>query len=52
MGWDCGLAQTGAEAKQSINAEWIYPPVDDAQTILKLADSRITWPTEAVDAVS
>ncbi len=51
MGWDREVAQTGAEAKQlkqSINTEWIYPPVDDAPAILKLADHRITWPTEAV----
>jgi NADH dehydrogenase len=55
MGWDREIAQTGAEAKQlkrSINSEWIYPPVDDAQAILKLADYRITWPTEAVETVS
>ncbi|GAY07287.1 NAD(P)/FAD-dependent oxidoreductase [Pseudonocardia sp. N23] len=55
LGWDRRVAQKGPEAKQlkhSINSEWIYPPVDDAQAILKLADFRTTWPTEAVDAVS
>jgi NADH dehydrogenase len=55
LGWDREIAQTGAEAKQlkqSINADWIYPPVDDAAAILALADHRITWPTEAVDATA
>ncbi len=50
-GWDRRIARTGAEAKQlkaSINTEWIYPPVDDAETILRLADHRATWETEAV----
>lgn len=49
-GWDRRVARTGADAKQlkrSINTEWIYPPVDDAQQILTLADHRTTWPTEA-----
>ncbi|ODU04892.1 MAG: dehydrogenase [Pseudonocardia sp. SCN 72-86] len=53
LGWDREIAQTGAEAKElkkSINADWIYPPVDDATAILALADHHITWPTEAVDA--
>ncbi|MBN9108197.1 MAG: FAD-dependent oxidoreductase [Pseudonocardia sp.] len=53
LGWDREIAQTGVEAKQlkkSINADWIYPPVDDAAAILALADHHITWPTEAVDA--
>lgn len=53
LGWDREIAQTGAEAKQlkqSINSEWIYPPVDDADEIFRLADHRITWPTETVDA--
>ncbi|BBG00105.1 MULTISPECIES: NAD(P)/FAD-dependent oxidoreductase [Pseudonocardia] len=50
-GWDRTVALTGAEAttlKHTINSEWIYPPVDDAQAILALADHRTTWPTEAV----
>lgn len=53
LGWDREIAQTGTEAKElkkSINADWIYPPVDDAAAILTLADHHITWPTEAVDA--
>lgn len=53
LGWDRRVAQTGTEAKQlkqSINSEWIYPPVDDADEILRLADHRITWPTETVDS--
>ncbi len=47
-GWDRQVAQTGAEAKQlkgSINTEWIYPPVDDAELILSHADYHTTWPT-------
>jgi NADH:ubiquinone reductase (H+-translocating) len=55
LGRDREIAQTGAEAKQlkqTINSEWIYPPVDDAQAILKLADHRITWPAEAVETPS
>jgi hypothetical protein len=35
VGWDRNVAQTRAEAKdleRKINAEWIYPPVDDAAT--------------------
>lgn len=47
-GWDRQVVQTGAEAKQlkgSINSEWIYPPVDDAELILSHADYHTTWPT-------
>lgn len=36
-GWDRAVQQTGADAKQlkrTINGEWIYPPVDDAELIL------------------
>lgn len=50
-GWDRTVALTGEEAKalkRSINAEWIYPPVDDAATILDHADHRTTWPTATV----
>ena len=50
-GWDRTVAQIRAEAKslkQSINGEWIYPPVDDATTILDHADHRTTWPTATV----
>ncbi|MBW0114295.1 NAD(P)/FAD-dependent oxidoreductase [Pseudonocardia abyssalis] len=51
-GWDRTVAQTGAEAKKlkhTINSEWIYPPFDDAATILDLADHRTTWPFETVE---
>lgn len=51
LGWDREVAQTGAEAKktkQTVNSEWIYPPVDDALAILELADHRTTWPTGSV----
>lgn len=54
-GWDRTVAQTGAEAKKlkhTINSEWIYPPVDDAETILDLADHRTTWPFETVEATA
>jgi NADH dehydrogenase len=47
-GWDRTVVQTGADAKnlkRKINAEWIYPPVDDAATILRHADHRTTRPT-------
>ena len=52
-GWDRTVQQTREEAeslKRSINAEWIYPPVDDAETIVRHADHRTTWPTAAVSA--
>lgn len=51
VGWDRTVQQTREEAKglkRSINGEWIYPPVDDAETILRHADHRTTWPTAAV----
>jgi NADH:ubiquinone reductase (H+-translocating) len=50
-GWERTVARTGEEAKalkRSINAEWIYPPVDDADLILRHADHRTTWPTATV----
>jgi NADH:quinone reductase (non-electrogenic) len=50
-GWDRTVAQTREEAKtlkRSINGDWIYPPVDDAKTILDHADHRTTWPTGTV----
>jgi NADH dehydrogenase len=50
-GWDRAVQQTRQEAKslkRSINAEWIYPPVDDAATIVLHADHRTTWPTAAL----
>ena len=50
-GWDREVAQTGPPAKdlkRSINADWIYPPLDDADTIISHADHRTTWPTASV----
>jgi NADH dehydrogenase len=50
-GWDREVQMTGNEAKtlkQQINAEWIYPPVDDAEAILKYADYHQTWPTAEI----
>ena len=47
-GWDRTEQMTRGEAKElkrKINGEWIYPPVDDATTILDHADWRTTWPT-------
>ncbi|MEV0847781.1 FAD-dependent oxidoreductase [Streptomyces sp. NPDC049954] len=48
-GWDRVVQLTGQDAKQlkqQINTEWIYPPVDDAEAILGLADHRTIWPTD------
>lgn len=53
MGWDRVVQQSGADAKQlkqNINTAWIYPPVDDAETILRQADHRITWSVDDVAA--
>ncbi len=50
-GWDRAVQQTRHEAKslkRSINGEWIYPPVDDAATIVLHADHRTTWPTASL----
>jgi len=47
-GWDREVQMTGKEAKvlkQQINAEWIYPPLDDAEAILEQADYHQTWPS-------
>lgn len=49
-GWDRKITKTGIAAKQlkqTINSEWIYPPVDDAETILQVADHRETWASDA-----
>jgi NADH:ubiquinone reductase (H+-translocating) len=46
-GWQREVQMTGEEAKalkRQINAEWIYPPLDDAEAILHLADHQQTWP--------
>jgi NADH dehydrogenase len=40
--------QEAKELKRSINAKWIYPPVDDADVILDQADWKTTWPTAEV----
>ncbi|MBO0677849.1 FAD-dependent oxidoreductase [Mycolicibacterium sp. S2-37] len=45
-GWDREIQATGSDAKalkHRINTEWIYPPVDDEETILEQADYRFTW---------
>ncbi|GAA3833118.1 hypothetical protein [Streptomyces chiangmaiensis] len=52
-GWDRIVQKTGEQGKalkQQINAEWIYPPVDDAEAILELADYHDTWSEEEVNA--
>jgi NADH:ubiquinone reductase (H+-translocating) len=53
LGWDREVQMTGEKAKalkQQINAEWIYPPLDDAEAILKYADYHQTWPTAEIFA--
>ena len=40
--------QAAKDLKRNINASWIYPPLDDATTILDHADWRTTWPTAEV----
>jgi NADH dehydrogenase len=50
-GWDREVQMTGNAAKtlkQQINAEWIYPPLDEAEAILKHADYHQTWPTAEI----
>lgn len=45
-GWDREVRATGTDAKalkHRINTEWIYPPVDEEDTILQQADYRFTW---------
>lgn len=45
-GWERDVQMTGADAKalkHRINTEWIYPPVDDEDTILAQADYGYTW---------
>ncbi|MBO0849143.1 MAG: FAD-dependent oxidoreductase, partial [Pseudonocardia sp.] len=44
-GWDRTVELTEAEAKQrkrQVNEVWIYPPVDDAEEILRRADYRVS----------
>lgn len=48
-GWDREVQLRGTEGKQQkrqINEDWIYPPVDDRQATLELADHRKTWPID------
>ncbi|MGW1886814.1 NAD(P)/FAD-dependent oxidoreductase [Streptomyces sp. NPDC001970] len=48
-GWERTVQKTGdkgKELKRQINAEWIYPPVDDADAILELADHQATFSNE------
>lgn len=45
-GWNREIQATGSDAKalkHRINTEWIYPPIDDEETILEQADYRFTW---------
>ena len=49
VGRERAVQRTGDDAKQlkqTINREWIYPPVDDAELILSRADYRRIWPIE------
>ncbi|MFC4913826.1 NAD(P)/FAD-dependent oxidoreductase [Actinomadura gamaensis] len=50
-GWDRIVHTTGAVAKarkQQVNTQWIYPPLDDAEEILRRADYRVsTRPTSS-----
>lgn len=42
-GWDRAVRMTGPDAKQrkrTINEQWIYPPLDDCEAILRWADLR------------
>ncbi|MGW3247486.1 NAD(P)/FAD-dependent oxidoreductase [Streptomyces sp. NPDC001070] len=51
LGWDRVVQKTGEKGKalkRQINAVWIYPPVDDAEAILKLANHEDTWSMEEV----
>jgi NADH:quinone reductase (non-electrogenic) len=44
-GWDRTVELTPAEAKhrkRQVNEVWIYPPVDDAEEILRRADYRVS----------
>ncbi|GGT02594.1 NAD(P)/FAD-dependent oxidoreductase [Streptomyces chromofuscus] len=38
--------EQGKALKRRINAEWLYPPVDDADALLKLADYQGSWSRE------
>lgn len=46
-GWDRQVQMFGAQAKalkHQINTVWIYPPVDDAESLLEQADYRTPFP--------
>jgi NADH:ubiquinone reductase (H+-translocating) len=50
-GWDRTVELTAGEAKQrkrQVNEVWIYPPVDDAEEILRRADYRVSTRQPAV----
>ncbi|MEV0183181.1 FAD-dependent oxidoreductase [Streptomyces sp. NPDC050625] len=54
-GWEREVVKSGDAAKRqksNINAEWIYPPVDDGEKILDWADHRTTWPIEETVAAA
>lgn len=49
-GWERSVLMTGTagkDLKRTINADWIYPPVDDAQALLSMAGPQAEWPEYA-----
>ena len=46
------VEQEAKNLKRTINAEWIYPPLDDAEEILAKADHVSTFPTDRIAAAS
>jgi NADH dehydrogenase len=45
------VEQAAKNLKRTINAEWIYPPLDDAEEILAKADHGSTFPTDQIAAI-
>jgi NADH dehydrogenase len=45
------VEQAAKNLKRTINAEWIYPPLDDAEEILAKADHVSTFPTDQIAAI-
>jgi len=46
-GWERTVLMSGPagkDLKRTINAEWIYPPVDDAAALLSMAGPQAEWP--------